>query len=110
VSAVLSKSSTVALNLVVNCEDTEYGKHYKLSRNLYLHKEVQVHFKSLQKSCDPFTCIVLVTSSDPNYILTESDPNPLRIEDPFKIGNSLFTSIPSDRRIKLRFRIPYRCI
>jgi hypothetical protein len=85
-----------------------------MSRNPYLHKELQVQFNLLQESCDsliipglPFTCTGLVTSSEPNYILTDSDPNPLRIEDPFKIGNSLFTSIPSDGGIKLRFRIPH---
>jgi hypothetical protein len=48
----------------------------------------------------------LLYSSDLNYILSDSDPNPLRIEDPFKIGNSLFTYIPSDGRIKLRFKVP----
>jgi hypothetical protein len=110
-----SKSSpTVALNLAINCEDTEYGKHFKMSRNLYLHKELKVQFNWFQESCDSliipglsFTCSVLVTSSNRNYILTDSDPNALRIEDPFKIGKSLFTSIPSDGRIKFRFQVPH---
>jgi hypothetical protein len=110
-----SKSSpTVALNLAVNCEDTEFGKHFKMSRNLYLHKELKVQYNWLQESCDsliipglPFTCSVLVTSSDRDYILTDSDPNALRIEDPFKIGKPLLTSIPSDGRIKLTFQVPH---
>jgi hypothetical protein len=109
-----SKSSpTVTLNLVVNCEDTEYGKDFKMFRNLYLHKELKVEFNWLQESCDsliipglPFICSVLVTSSDRDYILSDSDPNALRIEDPFLRGKSLFTSIPSDGRIKLRFQVP----